>query len=399
MTRLGDRIPVERLDPARLDRIERQVLTAYRERALDPRPRRFGHLVRWLVPAVAVAGVAFAVFLNLRGAAAPQPQAATVAAPPQMTSVDTRTDGQTRLELGDAVVVVAADTQLEIERDDSSNGAITIALRAGSVDCEVAPRGDRPPFVVRAGEVAVTVVGTGFRVERSASGDQVRVAVRHGRVRVDAIGGSVSVAAGEDWSGPATRVAAATPAPEPTTDEPPEPEPPVEDPQVAMRPHHVAPPAPAHPSPAGAPARPESAAEERAARLEVRPQRRRPDTTDAPALAAIMQLEESDPKAAIRKYQELALSEGGDTARFALYSMAHVQYFQLHQRKAAISTARRFENRFPSGRYAEDVLWLRIRATCELAVDEECRAAAHAYLESFPHGAYADRAREIITWM
>jgi hypothetical protein len=296
------------------------------------------------------------------------------------------------------VVIAGAATRLEIERGD--HGAISIALASGTVDCEVAPRGNRPPFVVQAGEVAVTVVGTAFQVERAASqpDDQVRVRVRHGRVRVDAIGGSHSVAAGEDWSGPATRLAAA--APNPVTPPPDEPVAmaPIDPPEVELRPHHVARPVPA-PTPASAPAPVPTVKEERATVLAARPVRDRPTTAESGELAAIMSLESKEPEAAVKQYQQLAATDRGDTARFALYSMAYVQYFQLSQRRAAIDTAKAFERRFPRGGYAEDVLWLRIRATCEVAVDKECRAAAHTYLDSFPGGAYTQSARQIVNWM
>ena len=111
-----------------------------------------------------------------------------------------------------------------------------------------------------------------------------------------------------------------------------------------------------------------------------------------------MGLEGSDPSAAVLEYQKLASSGRGDSARFALYSKAHLQYFRLADRRGAIRTAKAFEKRFSSGAYLEDVLWLRIRATCGKAVDKACRAAAYTYASKFPAGKWTDRAQQIVNW-
>jgi hypothetical protein len=92
---------------------------------------------------------------------------------------------------------------------DEREGATVIRLERGTVTCEVAPRGERAPFVVEAGTTRVTVVGTRFGVTRV--GDHAQVWVAHGTVEVGDDGVSQLVHAGERYvpstAGPAGTVA------------------------------------------------------------------------------------------------------------------------------------------------------------------------------------------------
>ena len=72
-----------------------------------------------------------------------------------------------------------------------------LAIESGAALFSVAPRGQGPAFVVRAGDVRVEVVGTRFRVERV--GESARVAAYEGVVRVVAAGTSSLLHAGETW--------------------------------------------------------------------------------------------------------------------------------------------------------------------------------------------------------
>ena len=80
---------------------------------------------------------------------------------------------------------------------DERDGATVIRLERGTVTCEVAPRGERAPFVVEAGSTRVTVVGTRFGVTRV--GDHAQVWVAHGTVEVGDDGVSQLVHAGERY--------------------------------------------------------------------------------------------------------------------------------------------------------------------------------------------------------
>ncbi len=87
---------------------------------------------------------------------------------------------------------MGADGEVSIAQADASG--TRIALAAGAVAAEVEPRAADAPFVIDAGPVDVRVVGTRFRVERSA--DRWWVGVDEGVVAVTAPEGSWSVEAG-----------------------------------------------------------------------------------------------------------------------------------------------------------------------------------------------------------
>jgi hypothetical protein len=100
------------------------------------------------------------------------------------------------ISFGDATITVRADSALTLH--GNRDAGVLIVLERGGAMFEVAPRGDRPPFVVQAGEVTVRVVGTRFEVLRS--GDAARVDVIEGLVEVVARGRRVEVRATESWS-------------------------------------------------------------------------------------------------------------------------------------------------------------------------------------------------------
>ena len=97
------------------------------------------------------------------------------------------------------MIVAASDTIVDVKHAD--DGGITLVVARGSVDCDVAPRNNRPPFHVIAGDVSVEVVGTRFTVARTPS---PRVDVVRGKVRVRAPGGTWLLSAGESWTPPVT---------------------------------------------------------------------------------------------------------------------------------------------------------------------------------------------------
>jgi ferric-dicitrate binding protein FerR (iron transport regulator) len=89
---------------------------------------------------------------------------------------------------------------------DAASGPLVVIDRGGA-EFEVAPRGPRPPLVVTAGAVRVTVVGTRFTVTRED--DAATVAVAHGAVDVLYRGATARVGAGERWRPPDASVGAA----------------------------------------------------------------------------------------------------------------------------------------------------------------------------------------------
>ena len=104
------------------------------------------------------------------------------------------------LRLSDGSTAVPLDTETEIELVEEHPDRVRLSLVRGRGRFEVTPRPKRT-FLVRAGDVTVTVVGTVFTVERVA--DRVGVAVQRGTFHVDWGGGSALVDAGQSgWYPP-----------------------------------------------------------------------------------------------------------------------------------------------------------------------------------------------------
>jgi hypothetical protein len=112
------------------------------------------------------------------------------------------------LSLGESEIDVLGETAVVASGDDARG--VLLVLEKGSVDCEVAPRKRRPAFIVQAGDTRVRVVGTKFRVTRTAAGE-AEVSVEHGTVEVTRRGQTALVHDGEHW--PLGQTAAEVPAP------------------------------------------------------------------------------------------------------------------------------------------------------------------------------------------
>lgn len=116
-----------------------------------------------------------------------------------------------KLRDGSEVSRTAPDTELRVAEESSR--LVRIELERGTVRCRVTPNADRA-FVVTAGAVSVTVVGTEFTVERR--GSNALVAVQRGRVRVawgDGEERRAFVSAGESGLYPPSEPVAAVSAP------------------------------------------------------------------------------------------------------------------------------------------------------------------------------------------
>jgi hypothetical protein len=293
---------------ARLDRGEHLVAS------LDA-PPSFSFPRRWLMGgALATAGslAAAAAFALWFRASAPEedmpiaPQAAVEApiapAPFRHEARIVSTDAPTETTLGGAVITLAAHSDVNVSGSDAEGWLVR--LDAGRVDCKVAPRNGRPPFVVQGGATKVTVVGTRFTVVRS--GAESRVGVTEGQVQVDSGDTHVLLSPGDSW-----------PRVEPTLD--PETLPEVDDPDD------------------GEPSRDKSSASrtaqqrfERAARLEAK-----------------------DPVAALAIYQQLARGKGPWAAN-ALYAQARLELERGRPQRAE-PLLRRYLERYPRGLNAADV--------------------------------------------
>ncbi len=183
------------------------------------------------------------------------------------------------VSFGDAHITLDAFSAVVMESDHH-----TALIEHGAAWFAVAPRGARPPFEVRAGDATVRVIGTRFRVARD--GEQVAVAVDHGRVAVDFRGSHVELGAGTSWiSTKPDEIAAASSLPA--------------EPEVAPAPVLV-PPTPA-PAPQATPEH--HAAPHAAAALP-------PCDADCTRYQKLAKLEAKHPVTAIKGYLELSQGSG-----------------------------------------------------------------------------------------
>lgn len=187
------------IDPGLSDRdVERLVVGARRlarRRAL----RRGGAALVLAVVAAGAVGLVFSRRGREVAAAAPGGQSMAVAAAPVAivtpSAVTPRAVAAPRvLRLSDGSLATALDDGTELAVREVSARRIAIELGRGRGRFEVTPRPERT-FVVRAGEVGVTVLGTIFRVERVAA--RIGVEVERGRVLVEWGSGSRHLVAGQ----------------------------------------------------------------------------------------------------------------------------------------------------------------------------------------------------------
>jgi transmembrane sensor len=104
----------------------------------------------------------------------------------------------TRFADGSTARVVDSEGELTVQQ--ATDTTIEVVLGSGVAEFEVTPNPARS-FIVQAGDVAVRVIGTRFRVERS--GGRTRVAVERGQVEVGWPDGRARLVAGESrWFPP-----------------------------------------------------------------------------------------------------------------------------------------------------------------------------------------------------
>jgi FecR protein len=97
--------------------------------------------------------------------------------------------------VGEASLDVAPESELVVAGNDERG--VLVVLAHGRVDCDVAARNGRPPFIVQAGDVRVRVVGTRFAVSRAS--DDVHVDVAKGVVEIQSHGDVQNLTAGQRW--------------------------------------------------------------------------------------------------------------------------------------------------------------------------------------------------------
>ncbi len=383
---LESKIPVPEVDELRLARIERKILA---DVAVTDKRTNFSYLrwARFSVGIVAVAGVVLAIFLNVRSSNTPGLQLPSPA--PLPTQLVTGPGQSDTLTLGDAVVEVAENTTISVQR--FAEGRTLLILDEGSVHCEVKPRKNRPEFQVRAGDVDVTVVGTAFDVSRD---EVVRVAVQRGIVSVTTSHETLRLHVGEAWQGSPI---AGTPLETILAQQ---------ENSAALTPLVVVTQETEHVKPSPVAQRvhrkkekrergnkPATLGEVLSGANPLRPVARPSHGTAVPTLLAVAA---DDPARAVKTLHALGSKSTGNEASFALYSRAYLLFFKLHKRAEVVRAAKQYAKRFPHGREAEDMLWLRVRASCDDDYNSSCRVAAHTYRRRYPGGVFRGLASRIV---
>jgi FecR protein len=344
---------------ARRERVERKlfeqmaaVRMVERAEAVIPPPRKT-RMPMWLGAGALAAAAVLAIVLVGRDS--------PTQTLPSPSRVVTPLGGTTQFTVPGALIEAQSDTSVEVHH--GANGAITLEVKRGAIECNVEHRENRPPFKVVAGEVSVEVVGTIFTVTKTPS---PRVDVARGKVRVTAPGGQWMIEAGETW--PTTQTAAS------------EPEPVVEQPVVVEAPAAkkttiVA--APVKDEPKVEPAKVEVTKEEKDLAKETY------------RIAA--KLEDTDPAKAAQLYRSIATNGKGMEA-LALVSLAEVELKLKHPAKA-LAALDELKQRFPKAANTEEAAWWRYEALRTTGKRDEARGVADEYLRQFPNGAYAERLR------
>lgn len=282
------------------------------ERALRWRPA-----VAFVIAGAAAAAIGGLVFHSM------SPGVSMTAAPSRITTAGS----ESHVTLGEAALDVGPNSAVLVSGDDEHG--ILVILDKGRVDCAVAPRKGRPPFVVTAGDVRVVVVGTRFTVTHPDG--STRVDVREGVVEVTSHGETASVHAGETW--PSSAAAPAKSAAElPTTDG-----------QEAV-------PAASEKREPGPPVRPASGARPPAAAS--LGSRDFPEPSDEEPYEAAAKKEKSDPDAALATYRKIA-SGTGPWAPNALFAAGRLEADRGH-RAEATRLLNAYLTRFPRGPNAVD---------------------------------------------
>jgi len=342
---------------SRRDRIERNVFAQLAqmrvaERAdaavpAQPASNRRAWMFAGLGAAVAAAVI---LVVSTKGEA---PAPARVAEDTTPSRIVTPVGGESQFTVADAVIVAASDTSVDVKR--AADGGITLVVARGAVDCDVAPRNNRPPFHVIAGDVSVEVVGTRFTVARTPS---PRVDVVRGKVRVRATGGTWLLSAGDSWTPPVSGSGEQVAEQAPVSDQTPE----AADPQIEI--DRVQNPPTLTPTPMAPHAQYQLA----------------------------QKLEATDVPRAAKMYRVVASSKDSWAAP-ALFGLAELE--AKTNATHALADCNEYLRRFANSAQAEDVAWLRIEILRSAGRRDEARVAATEYLRQWPQGSYAGIARRI----
>ena len=315
--------PIEPLSDVAWSRVERGLWARLDAGSPASTPVR-RTLPRWLWLAVPAIAAAIAIVIGVGGGS-------PVLEPARVVS----NDAPSSIAFGDAHVTLDPHSAVVLDRDGGS-----ALLERGAAWFAIAPRTGHSPFIVRAGDTTVRVIGTRFRVSRSA--EVITVEVEHGIVELQHHEVAFELRDGQRWSSAKPRAttspAAVTPSAvvEPTDD--PEPAPAI-DPQVKPRPKRDPRP------PVKVETKVEPAPE---TKVEPAPEAKLDRRAAFERLAVN---EARDPRAAIAGYLELA--KGNDAwAELSLFSAARLAHDREDAR--AKTLLERYIARYPHGANVDD---------------------------------------------
>lgn len=185
--------PVDALSDVAWARVERNVLNrtsgtiTHAAAAKSVVADRRNNWVWLAVPAAAAAAFGFAFFSMNSGSGTPatnedEPSRIVASASP------------TTVSFGDAHVTLAADSALVMDQNAKKTGL----LEHGTATFAVAPRGDRGPFTLLAGDTLVRTTSAKFKVTRE--GELAKVSVETGSVEIRFRGNEVTVDSDHAWS-------------------------------------------------------------------------------------------------------------------------------------------------------------------------------------------------------
>lgn len=323
--------PVEPLSDVTWARVERGLWARMETSStarVEPAPRRW----RWLVtPLVATAAV-IAIVVIVRDPSTPKTEVSTrpISAESDVRVVAPAT-ASTTATFEDAHIELAPASAMVMRRERPAT-----VLERGAAWFAVAPRIDRPPFVVLAGDATVRVLGTRFHVARRD--DRVTVEVDHGVVEVQFQGRLLILNDHQTWSSEdperVTLLALADPVPAP-----------------------MPPPAPIPPPRATGTDMPDIAPARAKPAIKTSPEPKAPDLDQA-KFEQLSVLEKKDPQAAMTGYLELS-QRSSRWAANALYAAGRLAADRKDPRASTLLTV--YLRRFPSGANVEDARGLLAR--------------------------------------
>jgi ferric-dicitrate binding protein FerR (iron transport regulator) len=191
---LSERPPVDQLSDVAWARVERGVFSRIESTVTHAAASRDVGNERthgWVWVAVPLAAAAAAALAFFSQHDQPAPTASTEQEPARVVAGSS----PSAVTFADAHITLEAQSAITM---DQKGGKPTATLEYGGAWFEVAPRGDRAPFVVLAGDLSVKVVGTRFRVARTA--EHAAVDVDHGVVEVHYRGKLTTLHGHEQWT-------------------------------------------------------------------------------------------------------------------------------------------------------------------------------------------------------